>query len=125
MALSKEQSAQVLARMRERLSMLEDEISRKLGDSAEELATFDRVGDTGDLSQAIANSEIDLSEASRDIDEWRTLRAAIRRINEGTYGVCTDCGADIPFRRLEVQPVALRCINCQEQAERTANVARG
>ena len=49
MALSKEQTAGVLARLRERLDLLEVEISRKLGDSAEELATFDRVGDTGDL----------------------------------------------------------------------------
>src|SRR5690606_11622363 len=62
MPLSDAQLAGLLALMRERLTVLEEEISRKLGDSAEDLNVLDRVGDTGDLSQAIASSEIDLSE---------------------------------------------------------------
>ena len=98
--------------------MLEEEISRKLGDSADQLSSFDRVGDEGDLTQAVSNSEIDLSEAMRDIDEWRRLRGALRRADEGTYGVCTDCGKDIPFARLQAQPSALRCVDCQARHER-------
>ena len=125
MALSDQQIAELLEGMRERLGLLEEEIARKLGDSAEELATFDRVGDTGDLAQAVASSEIDLSEASRDIEEWRSLRAAIRRIDEGNYGICADCGVEIPFQRLKVQPVALRCVDCQERMERAAEAMRG
>ncbi|NLD70227.1 MAG: TraR/DksA family transcriptional regulator [Limnobacter sp.] len=125
MALSEQQIAELLEGMRRRLGLLEEEISRKLGDSAEELATFDRVGDAGDLAQAVASSEIDLSEASRDIEEWRNLRAAIRRVDEGNYGICVDCGVEIPFQRLKVQPVALRCIDCQERTERAAEALRG
>lgn len=122
MALSSEQMAGLLAGMRERLQVLEEEISRKLGDSAEDLNALDRVGDSGDLSLAIASSDVDLSEALRDIEEWRGLRAAMRRIEQGVYGVCSDCGLEIPFSRLRVQPFALRCIDCQSRNELTARV---
>ncbi|MFA7665484.1 MAG: TraR/DksA C4-type zinc finger protein [Burkholderiaceae bacterium] len=117
MPLSNEQTAGLLATMRERLAVLEEEISRKLGNSTDDLSAFDRVGDTGDLAQAVISSEVDLSEALRDIDEWRALRGAIRRIEEGAYGYCTDCGIEIPLARLQAQPVALRCIDCQTRAE--------
>lgn len=120
MRLSDAQLAGLLALMRERLTVLEEEISRKLGDSAEDLNVLDRVGDTGDLSQAIASSEIDLSEALRDIEEWRALRGAMRRIDEGAYGDCADCGQEIPFARLQAQPVAVRCIGCQTRFERAS-----
>jgi RNA polymerase-binding protein DksA len=122
MPLSDAQTAGLLALMRERLTVLEEEISRKLGDSAEDLNVLDRVGDTGDLSQAIASSEIDLSEALRDIEEWRGLRGAIRRIDEGTFGACADCGIEIPFARLQAQPVAMRCIACQTKLERASGL---
>lgn len=117
MPLSDQQIAELLLSMRQRLDVLQEEISRKLGDSADELTTLDRVGDTGDLSQAIANSEIDMSEAIRDIEEWRGLRNAIRRVEEGHYGVCVDCGVDIPLARLRAQPIAVRCVECQSRAE--------
>ena len=54
-----------------------------------------------------------------------TLAIAIRRVDEGNYGVCVECGVEIPFQRLKVQPVALRCIDCQERSERAAEALRG
>jgi RNA polymerase-binding protein DksA len=122
MSLSSVQVAGLLSGMRDRLQVLEEEISRKLGDSAEDLNAFDRVGDSGDLSMAISSSEVDLSEALRDIEEWRGLRRAIRRIEEGAYGICSDCGLEIPFSRLQVQPFASRCIECQSRNEMATRV---
>ena len=66
MSLSEQQVAGLLAGMRERLAVLEEEIGRKLGDSADDLSMLDRVGDSGDFSNAIASSEVDLSEALRE-----------------------------------------------------------
>jgi DnaK suppressor protein len=121
MPLTEEQSAELQTKIRERQHTLEEEISRKLGDSANELPNFDRIGDDGDLAQVVLNSELDLSEAGRDINEWKDLRRATRRLEQGAYGVCIDCGIDIPFARLQAQLSALRCIDCQEIAERTVN----
>ena len=55
--------------------------------------------------------------------EIRAIEAikALQRIHDGTYGVCTDCGRNIPAGRLQVKPEATRCVVCQsEYEERTA-----
>jgi RNA polymerase-binding protein DksA len=46
---------------------------------------------------------------------------AILRIDEGSYGICDDCGEEIRIKRLEARPVAKFCIDCkikQEQREK-------
>jgi RNA polymerase-binding protein DksA len=45
------------------------------------------------------------------------IEAALRRIEEGTYGRCTNCGRQIPEERLEARPYATLCIDCQRQRE--------
>ena len=42
---------------------------------------------------------------------------ALRRIEDGTYGICVDCGVTIPPARLQVKPEATRCIACQTECE--------
>lgn len=118
MALSEAQLEEIVAHIRRRLSVLEEDIARKLGETAEGFSTFERIADAGDLSSILTESEVDLSEAMRDVEEWRALRTSLRRVDEGTYGVCTECGVDIPFERLHAAPLAHRCIDCQVIAER-------
>lgn len=118
MSLSEEQLERIVVQIRSRLAVLEEEIARKLGESAEGFSSFDGVGDAGDLSSILTESEVDLSEAMRDVDEWRGLRTSLRRIEEGSYGVCTECGVEIPFERLLAAPLAHRCIDCQAIAEK-------
>jgi hypothetical protein len=43
---------------------------------------------------------------------------ALQRVDEGCYGVCVDCGRDIPLTRLRARPEAARCIRCQSDHER-------
>lgn len=62
-------------------------------------------------------SELADDEALEGVDELlraeaTEVRAALGRIASGTYGICTNCGAEIPRARLEAQPVATRCISC-------------
>lgn len=57
------------------------------------------------------------AEARRDHDELVAVRAALQRIDDGSYGECIDCGEDITLPRLEVFPAALRCIACQAKHE--------
>lgn len=57
------------------------------------------------------------------LDEYETqelsaIDAALARIAAGTYGECLDCGASIAPQRLQAAPAALRCLHCQERAER-------
>lgn len=75
--------------------------------------------DAGDDSVADLLTDVSNAEITRDVNELRDVEAARRRIQEGTYGQCIQCGTDIPLERLEVQPAALRCTDCQEQYDRT------
>lgn len=44
----------------------------------------------------------------------REVRAALKRIDDGDYGICVDCEEDIPEKRLLAAPWAARCVPCQE-----------
>lgn len=44
--------------------------------------------------------------------ELRAVRAALRRIEDGSYGECANCGEKIPVKRLEIIPHAARCARC-------------
>ena len=57
--------------------------------------------------QAMAQAQ----ERKRQNDLVR-IDLALRRLQSGDYGVCTECGEDIPERRLEIDPMAERCVNC-------------
>ena len=77
------------------------------------------VTDTADEAMADVLSDMYTAELSRDLAELRALEAARTRLTQGAYGVCADCGADITFERLSVQPAALRCVDCQHRHEKT------
>lgn len=51
------------------------------------------------------------SEAKVEIQQ---LSNAITRIDEGSYGTCVSCGSDIASARLQVQPAAIKCIQCAD-----------
>ena len=46
------------------------------------------------------------------VDEIRKIRAALSRIDAGTYGICASCGNKIAPKRLEALPYATTCIDC-------------
>ncbi|MEW9532003.1 TraR/DksA family transcriptional regulator [Microbispora sp. NPDC049125] len=44
--------------------------------------------------------------------------AALKRLDDGGYGQCVDCGKPVPEGRLEARPEAARCVACQSRTER-------
>lgn len=102
----------------QRLIVLRGEIGDK-----QAIASADRSGlqggtDRGDLSVAESERDLGLSEAERDLDEVRLIEAVINRIDENSYGLCSDCGEVIAAERLAAQPLALRCVGCQSRTEK-------
>jgi DnaK suppressor protein len=53
-------------------------------------------------------------------DQREQIRAALARIDDGSYGTCVDCGATISDARLSVRPEAARCVECQAKFEDAA-----
>jgi len=56
--------------------------------------------------------------ATREGKYLSHIENALDRIDEGTFGVCTDCGKDIPKARLMAVPTATRCVPCKEKADK-------
>ena len=84
-----------------------DQLHRALEQRRETL-----VAELGDDELRLREGGGDLEEAdlSRDMGELKEIDAARRRLDDGSYGICTDCGADIGFDRLHAEPAAARCV---------------
>lgn len=72
---------------------------------------------TDDDSIASLYGEMKITHLSNELDELRDVVAAKKRLVEGAYGVCIDCGANITGDRLKAYPTAKRCIQCQKARE--------
>lgn len=75
-------------------------------------------GDGGDVSLADAVADMNIQRADRQIHELRDIDAAFARMKSGDFGICADCGAEIPPQRLLAHPAAKRCMACQQRHER-------
>jgi RNA polymerase-binding transcription factor DksA len=75
--------------------------------------------DTGDEAVADLLSDLANAETTRDLTELREIEAARARFRDGGYGLCTDCGGEIPLGRLRIKPEAVRCTDCQTVHEKT------
>ena len=77
------------------------------------------VHDLGDEAAANQLIEIDDALIERHVQELRGIEGARRRLLDGSIDCCIECGDDIGYQRLLVYPVALRCVVCQAQHEKT------
>jgi DnaK suppressor protein len=74
--------------------------------------------DGDDAPQRDADREIELATTDREYVDLIAIDAALQRLAQGTYGLCSDCAAYIPRARLELEPQALRCVACETVRER-------
>jgi RNA polymerase-binding protein DksA len=109
-----------------RKKFLEADIRREVEMSDEYARLSSEAPDPGDHSVATLVTDLNNAVVGRDIHEIREIDAARERLRDGSYGLCVDCGGEIPYERLEVQPAATRCAPCQNQYEKTyAGAGRG
>ncbi|MES2631747.1 MAG: TraR/DksA family transcriptional regulator [Pseudomonadota bacterium] len=75
------------------------------------------VTDFKDLASSESLTAIDAIQGEHAATELGQVAAALRRLQDGTYGTCTDCGEPIDEKRLLALPAAPRCTACQAIAE--------
>ena len=68
-----------------------------------------------DLAPVFHDQFVALQISRLDFLQLKLVDAALDRMNREDYGVCTDCGDPISYKRLEAIPWAIRCIACQER----------
>ena len=70
-----------------------------------------------DSLQLAAERDFEVERLTRDRQELSLVQRALHNLEAGVYGECTECGEQIPAKRLKVMPWAVRCVPCQEQFE--------
>lgn len=62
--------------------------------------------------------DLALDSRERRTQKLNDIEAALRRVDQGTYGICENCGKEIGERRLQALPWALFCLACAEGQQR-------
>jgi DnaK suppressor protein len=89
-----------------------------------EAAANARETESDDWAQADAERDLAFALEERESAELVAIDEALQRVADGSYGLCTDCGESIAAARLHANPVALRCLHCQDKAEHASGVAK-
>lgn len=94
---------------------LRNEIFDKLG--REYSKQFDNPQDMEDQSLIDLIEDTGLAVADIHRQELTEMDEAIRKLKDGTYGICEDCGEEIAEKRLKIVPFASFCTKCQAMKE--------
>lgn len=107
-------------RLREKLLRLRAELEdlAATGDESAAVVELDqsKVGRLSRMDAMQAQAMAQATAARRDA-MLRNIAAALERFDRGEYGICQECGEPINPKRLEVDPTALRCIDCANRSE--------
>jgi YteA family regulatory protein len=98
------------------LQNLHDENSGTLSEDAGEETAYDN--HLADTATETYDRELDYTLEENSEHLLGEIDGALQRIENGTYGTCTNCGRQIPEERLEALPWATLCIDCQRDQER-------
>jgi RNA polymerase-binding transcription factor len=104
--------------MRKRQEILK-EIEESLGQSLTEdqQRRLESARDVGDQALMDLDRELGISLMEMRNRRRQAIDEALTRVNEGTYGICAECGVEISERRLEAVPFAKLCVECQSKEE--------
>jgi DnaK suppressor protein len=84
----------------------------------ETLAATSDIGDLVDQAGDERDRELSLLLTGREKEKVLAINEALEKVNEGTYGICEECGERIGPGRLKVMPLAKFCVACQSKLER-------
>ncbi len=100
----------LLEKKREILEKLEN-ISREAEEEGENVIEY------YDKAAYQFSKEYKIKLEENEAKTLRDIEDALKKIEEGTYGICEECGQEIPRKRLLAVPWARLCLKCQEELE--------
>lgn len=90
---------------------------KQIYESSKEMGQ-DGTQDIGDEAANIYNKQILLSLTENERMRLQEMDESLDHIENGTYGICEECGGPIGLKRLEVRPVAKHCVSCKTKLEK-------
>jgi RNA polymerase-binding protein DksA len=84
---------------------------------------YSTLGDEGDSAASDEGFELTASLAELAGNRATAVESALRRFQEGRYGLCEECGEEIPVERLKAVPATVLCVDCQRELETASKTA--
>jgi DnaK suppressor protein len=118
------------ALLQEFRQLLLDERSKLLEKAAETIKheielSKDDMADESDLASALTDQNLSLRLRGRERTLIEKIDLAMKRIEDGEFGICAICGDEIALNRLRARPVTTLCIACKEDQERRERQYQG
>jgi DnaK suppressor protein len=113
-----------LKKARETLNEMRAQLLRSVQEELHEgrEQTKDEGMDTYDLASDARDREISHILNDRDRGKLEAIDDALSRVDDGSYGLCEDCGAEIAEGRLQALPFTRLCVTCQSDRERESRM---
>lgn len=89
-----------------------------VGGDGRELAVEEVETSPADKATVRLLNDLALEAAGHNAAQLTVIRRALAKFDDGSYGVCEECGNDIGYSRLQARPEAALCITCQTRAEK-------
>jgi len=102
-------------RRREMMSQVQERMRDVRAEGAS--SVVQGVLDAAESSEADIQDEIEFALIQMKAETLNKIDEALRRLEEGTYGYCFECGDEVSERRLRALPFAVRCKDCEEARE--------
>lgn len=77
----------------------------------------DKLPDKVDQASSAFDQGLTLRMREREAKLVGKIRDALERLEDGTFGICEECGEEIPLKRLRARPVTTLCIKCKKEQE--------
>jgi DnaK suppressor protein len=106
-----------LAFFKHRLQQMERELLQNADETTEHLRETVIVPDPADRATIEEEHALELRTRDRERKLLKKIEQALARIDDGTYGYCSETGEEIGLRRLEARPVATLTVEAQERRE--------
>lgn len=111
----------LLGRKRRLWLEVKEQLKSSIGDDYQEMLSTAR--DEEDQASVSLMAETNLSLIGPKRQELEAIEEALMRLENGTYGLCENCGLAIEPRRLEIMPETPLCRNCMSHREKLAKAA--
>ncbi|HXH07040.1 MAG TPA: TraR/DksA family transcriptional regulator [Vicinamibacterales bacterium] len=124
--MNPERYAELRRMLEERRREIMSEVHEKIRDVRTEGAggSVQGVLDAAESSEADIQEDIEFALIQMKAETLGRIDEALARLEEGSYGYCFECGAEISERRLRALPFAVRCKDCEEAREVAAQRER-
>jgi DnaK suppressor protein len=108
--------------LEERRREILSEVQGRIRDQrdADAWGKVNEVLDAGESSEADIQEDIEFALIQMKAETLTKINEALGRLEEGTYGYCSECGGEVSEQRLRALPFAIRCKECEEAREMAA-----